>query len=293
MNIVKRFTIQVYNIGIVSRKVLETGILEGDIKWLKHQYKDRFFADPFLWFRDEHCYYILAEEMCFFEGYGRIVLLKVSKNDFSLKSKKIIIEKPFHLSFPFCEENGDYIIPEAVGSNKCMRYKIAKDTLEILSEEMLVETGLIDPVLLDWNNEEWIFAGHKQNPSGELFIYQKEGSGRFQLISECPVLISRGGSRSAGHFFEYKGELMRPVQDCTERYGKRTRIMKVTRLDKHGYQDEEFVVLTSGANPPFNETLHTFNLYGDIALVDGSVDTFTLNNVYNKLRKLFRRIKSN
>lgn len=291
MNFIKRFTIQTYNIGIVNSDILENGIMSGDIMWLKHKYKDRFFADPFLWFRDELYYYILVEEMCFYEEYGKITLLIVNKNDFSLKSKKVIIEKSFHLSFPFCEENGEEIYPEAANSGNFVKYKISKDTFEILSEEVLMNQGLIDPAILKLDNEEWIFTGHREKPSEELYIYKKNEIGKYQLVNELPILISKENSRSAGIFFNYKGQLMRPTQDCTERYGKKTNIMRIINLTGDKYSDEKFLELSSHNNPPFNETLHTFNFYGDIALIDGSVDVFSLCNIYHKARKLLFRLK--
>lgn len=290
MGFISRFTIQTYNIGIVGSKVLETGILGGDIRWLKHPYKDRFFADPFLWDRDEDYYYILVEEMCFFEEYGKITLLVVNKSDFSLKSKRTIIEKPFHLSFPFCKEKGDYIVPKASRSGKCVRYRISKDTLEIINEKTIANTGLVDPVIIQSKEgDECIHAGHLINPNGELFLYKKQENGLFELVNQHPVVIGKQISRLAGQLFEYKGCPMRPAQDCMERYGKETRIRKVVEITKRGLFDEDFIILTSKDNPPYDETMHTFNYYGDIALVDGSVDIFALSNVFHRFRKLIRR----
>lgn len=51
MNLYKKFLIQTYNIGIIKKsvnKILNDGVGKGDIIWLKHNYKDRFFADPFM-----------------------------------------------------------------------------------------------------------------------------------------------------------------------------------------------------------------------------------------------------
>ena len=55
MRIVDKFKIQTYNVGFIARpieEILKNGISKGDIIWMKHKYKDRFFADPFLWYRD-------------------------------------------------------------------------------------------------------------------------------------------------------------------------------------------------------------------------------------------------
>ena len=70
MNILDRFRIQTYNIGIIKKPindVLSNGIDSNSITWLKHTYKDRFFADPFMIDETEQYYYILCEEYLFFE----------------------------------------------------------------------------------------------------------------------------------------------------------------------------------------------------------------------------------
>lgn len=49
MKIIDKFRIQTYNIGFIKKnigKVLDEGLLKNDVVWLKHGYKDRFFADP-------------------------------------------------------------------------------------------------------------------------------------------------------------------------------------------------------------------------------------------------------
>jgi hypothetical protein len=291
MNILNRFNIQTYNIGITNKSILDNGIMVGDITWLKHHYKDRFFADPFLLSQDNTYYYVLVEEMCFFEEYGRIVLLKIDKENFSLKEKKTVIEKPFHLSFPFCEEGGSYIVPEAATSGECIRYNIDLETFEVLSEELIVNTGLIDPVIFDWKNESYIFATHKENPSGELFLYTWDDiSKTYFLATDDAVVTGRSGSRSAGRVFKYGNKLFRPTQDCTERYGRSTRVKEILYMGKTSIKERDAWIFSADDNPPFSETLHTFNVYDDIILVDGSVDIFSLWNGINRIRKLLRRI---
>ena len=63
MRLKDKFLIQTYNVGILKKAVdvvLAEGIKEKDIVWLKHPYKDRFFADPFVIDEDESNLYILV-----------------------------------------------------------------------------------------------------------------------------------------------------------------------------------------------------------------------------------------
>ncbi len=293
MAILASLTIQNYNIGIVDTDVIQTNIRPGSIKWLGHSYKDRFFADPFLWDRDDQFYYILAEELCFFEDFGKIVLLTVDKETFSLKAKRIVIEKPFHLSWPFCVEGEDWIIPEAGRTGRCIKYRLCKETFKILEEEVLIERGLVDPVFFNHNGTDWLLASHIENPDEELFLYKKEKTGAYSLVSDKPIVQGRKYSRSAGRIFEYQGRLMRPAQDSVERYGKYTRLNTIENLSTSDYAEQIYTIFSSEDNPPYNETLHTFNYYDDIALVDGSIDVLAPRNVYYKAKRVINRRQRN
>ena len=125
MDFINKFRILTYNIGFITnpiKEIIKNGVQRGDIVWVKHNYKDRFFADPFLWYRDKDFYYVLCEEMTFWDPKGVISLLKIQKDSYALVEKKTIIEESTHLSFPFCEENGNYVIPESVNSGQCKKY---------------------------------------------------------------------------------------------------------------------------------------------------------------------------
>lgn len=286
----KRFTLQVYNIGIVSGDVLEKGIQKNSIKWLKHNYKDRFFADPFLWYQDAEFYYILVEEMCFYLEYGRIVLLKVEKNDFKLIERKIIIEEPFHMSFPYCKVGGEYIIPEASMSGKCTQYKVSIDTHKVQEKIVLADDGIIDQIFMGNDKNRIMLGGRKNAPNSELYAYRLNEYGKYVLTSDNPICCGRYNSRNAGAIFEYKGSLIRPAQDCTARYGCGTVLMNVTNLDGDSYEQDEIMRLEGWGNPPYEETLHTFNYYDEFAILDGSIDVYSFRNYIYLARKLVRRI---
>ena len=76
-----------YNIGFVSCPL--KSILEGDtfsVNWLKHSYKDRWFADPFILDMTDNEIRILVEEWYDPIQRGRISRLVVDRSSFELKS---------------------------------------------------------------------------------------------------------------------------------------------------------------------------------------------------------------
>ena len=280
----KRFTIQNYNIGLVGGEAVERGIAAGDIRWLRHRYRDRFFADPFLWYRDEVHYYILAEELCFFEQNGRIVLLTVDKADFSLKKREVVLEEPWHLSFPYCEENGEEMMPEAVRSGQCVRYRLSKETHQVEERSVIAQCGIIDPIELKQGEETILLGSDSEDPNGSLYTYRKNGEGLYE--KEKLLCRDKGCARNAGRLFWHKGSLMRPAQVCINRYGEATVVL---RTEPDTLEQTQVLRMDGMENPPYGETLHTFNYYGDLALVDGSRDIFALRNIRYRARKYWKR----
>lgn len=295
MNFYKKFLIQTYNIGIIKKaigKILENGIEKGDIVWLKHNFKDRFFADPFMIKEDEDYYYILVEEFFFWEEKGKITLLKISKVDFSLAERKIIIEEPTHLSFPFCELNGTTIVPESVLSGKTKEYSIDLDTMTVVNSREILKEGLIDATFYtDHKKNKWILAAKMDNPKEDMYMYILNRDVYEPIKKGRVIANSIEETRSAGRLFEFNGNLYRPVQDSTQRYGRQTRIMRIDKLDEEEYKASCVRVISGKENPPYNETLHTFNVYDDCVIVDGSKDyfRFPMKILYKKCRWLFKK----
>lgn len=296
MNLYKKFLIQTYNIGIVKQPighVIDNGIGVNDITWLKHDYKDRFFADPFLIKEDCDYYYILVEEYLFWEEKGKITLLKIEKNNFSLVERKVVIEESTHLSFPFCEFNGQTIIPESVASGKTKQYSFDLAMMTVTESHVILDEGLIDAAFYtDRCNREWILTAKADKPKEDMYMYIKEGM-KYKPVKDGKVIAnSIKETRSAGRLFEFEGQLYRPVQDSTQRYGRQTRIMRVDKLDADDYKATCVQLINSIDNPPFNETLHTFNVYDDCIIVDGSKDyfRFPMKIFYKKFRWILRKV---
>ena len=62
MRLLDKFKLGYWNIGVIEQSI--DSFFAGneyEFRWKKHQYTDRFFADPFLYKSDNMYYYILAE----------------------------------------------------------------------------------------------------------------------------------------------------------------------------------------------------------------------------------------
>lgn len=293
MKIIDKFRIQTYNIGFVKKsigKVLDEGLLKNDVKWLKHKYKDRFFADPFMIKEDNDNYYILAEEFIFWEEKGKISLLKVDKKDFSLQMKKTVIEEETHLSFPYCTINGKVVTPESVKSGKTKGYLLNTDEFYVESDICILNEGIVDGVFYNDGHSEWLLANNEMNPKEDLYLYKREGIRWAKKNDGKPILKGIRVARGAGLIFKYNGKIYRPVQDCEGRYGRQTIIYELCEIRDDYIKCVEKIVLNSFENAPYDETLHTFNVYDNVIMVDGSKDfmRFPVKILYKKFRWMFK-----
>lgn len=293
MNILNRFKECTYNVGFVEKRIediLVSGIGKNDIMWMKHNYRDRFFADPFLIKEDKTFFFVLCEEYIFKKRVGTIVLLTVSKKEYKLINRKVLIEENHHLSFPYCELNGQWVVPEACWSGKAFAYQFDMDEMTIKKKIQIADEGLVDNIFYEDSNKIiWLYAGTTKCANSVLYEYKIDEKKSFVRVTQDPVESGWDRSRSAGMLFECAGKLYRPVQDCKERYGKRISIMEVLSIGEDGYKVHECRKIDSSENPIYNETMHTFNVYEDIILVDGSKDvlyfslTFFIKRIIKKI----------
>ncbi len=287
----KRFLLGVWNIGIIERSVQALMANKEDytIRWVKHKYKDRFFADPFLYKVDDKNYYILVEEFPFYANIGYISLLTVNRKTMKLIKKERWIEEPWHLSYPFVYKG--QIIPEAYRSGKVYAYDLPATQVE--NKKTIFESGLIDQTFLEYNGYEWIFATDKENALGGLKIYYREvGTEQWQAHTKNPVKEDVTNSRPGGHFFEMDGVLYRPVQDSQERYGRKIRIMRIDKLTVDEFEETEVAVFDSDKFPPYNKGFHTFNVEDGFIVVDGYKEkhSFFIKPMCIKMPALMKKI---
>ena len=268
MSFLDKFTLGVWNVGIIESDVRDVlGSASWRIRWMKHGYKDRFFADPFLWRQDEQHYYIVAEEFPFYSSRGFISVLKVGKVDFTLRDKRELIKTDYHLSYPFVYDSG-MVVPEQFRCGQSIAYRFDGDVLR--GAEVIMDHGLIDQTFLKYGGYEYIFATDCDNPLCGLKLFFREcGQRDWMAHSANPVSSDIRCARPGGHFFTIDGTLYRPAQDSEGLYGRQIRIMQVDELSPEQYREHEVCTVSPSGNPPYDTGLHTFNAEDGFVIVDG------------------------
>lgn len=289
MNIfIKKLSLFHYNIGFFNNETAALLHTEIHINWVKHPYKDRLFADPFILEVTEDLIKVLVEDFPYQEWKGKISLLTIGRYDYELKSKKTLLELDTHLSFPFIyrTETDVYVIPENSASGRLNAYRYDKKTESLHFESTLVEQPVIDPVIVRQDKHYILFGtlrGGREN--SDLYLWQsKDLLKGYAFITDTPVKSDKGSGRRGGDFFFLNNELYSATQSCVHNYGEALNICKVEDLS--GTKLVEKVVKTLHPDERYKEGLHTLNMHDGVCVVDG------LTYLFRPLQKILISIRN-
>lgn len=237
--------------------------------------KDRFYADPFP-VRHEGRNYI------FFEDYRyprqRAVISYVALDHNGLPSAaKIALSRDYHLSYPyiFTWRNDFFMIPET-SRHKTVELYCAERFPDDWQLERIIFTGVraVDSMIMEHNHLWWLFtnlATDGADTSDELHLFYADSPlGEWQPHKKNPIISDVRSARSAGRIFPYRGDLIRPSQDCSISYGKAIKLNKIIKMTKEEYEEIHF----SSINPDWNENIlatHTWNCLQGIEVIDGKM----------------------
>ena len=286
----KFFQYHTWNIGFVEQpveQILVNEYTDLTIHWLKHSYKDLFFADPFLLSVDEKYIQVLVEEFPYYKKKGVISLLTIDKQ-YNLLSKKTICNQPYHQSYPFILrfDNEIRVIPEASQSGALYSYRLNIEKGILEDKQMLINEPLLDSTIVYKDGLWWLFATKRgANSNKDLFIYYSENPlGGYNLISQEPVKKDLSGARPAGYVVNIDGDFYRVVQVCEHSYGEAVRIYKINILTKQSFE-ESFVKEIRLTDSIYSEGFHTLNGLQNLCVVDGlREDKVICRKILNELK---------
>ena len=257
-----------YNIGFVQEDL--QSVVNGapiHVDWLKHSYKDRWFADPFILDVTDDEIIVLVEEWYDPIRRGRISKLVVDRKTFELKHLKVMIDEGSHLSFPAIERRGGdvYIYPERAGT-KLESYLYDKENDCFVKTGLVSDLPLTDSVITDIFGERMLFSTKMPDANGkELGIYSFGGNMEKLKLIEYHH-FDENVSRMAGNFFECDGKIYRPAQICIKSYGDAVSLQQVSVEDGRWMFKE--VRRIYSPNPDLDLGFHTFNILDGVIVVD-------------------------
>lgn len=260
-----------WNVGFISstpEKLVSSKKL-GKIQWMKHNYKDRFFADPFILDVTYTEIRVLAEEYVFSNPPGLIVELVLDKDKKELKKRYELLRLPTHLSYPaIIREDGEvYVYPENGTSGKLNIYRYDSNAHKLVEPRCILEESVADATIYKKSDGAFLLTATKF-PDNQECVFAFEAPSLKSLFKQSmkePFTISRSCSRPAGNIFEVDGKVYRPAQNCVARYGADISIME---FDPKTFEESLSFILTPLCYA-YSLGLHTINFYEGLCAIDG------------------------
>lgn len=239
--------------------------------------KDRFFADPFL---AEYS----GRDFLFFENFsypqGKACISYVELfSDGSVTEPQLALERDYHISFPFLfeYEGCRYMIPETMEAKRIELYRAESFPDCWRFDRVLVDNiSAVDSTLVEHDGRHWLFCSIP-NQSGtcceELHIFYSECGplGPWIPHMQNPVMCDVRYARSAGAFFLEDGQLIRPAQDCSVRYGYALNLCRVDSLTPSVYRETLLNRTTPDCLSKRNLAIHTLNRNNRYEVRDGQM----------------------
>lgn len=236
--------------------------------------KDRFWADPFIIFKD-NMYYVFFEEFVYRKNKAHISFLTIKKNGIYSKPTRIL-ERSYHLSYPFVFSFNAkyYMIPESSANNTIDIYECTKFPEKWEFHKTLIENiTATDSTLFYKNGKWWLFTSitkyKNQKRENELSLFYSDSPMSSEWIShpKNPIVSNIKGSRSAGKIFEENGQIIRPAQDCSIRYGYGIIFYQISILNENDYQEKEIRTIY----PNWDKKMigvHTYGQENELMMID-------------------------
>ena len=284
----RKLSLGQWNIGLIeslNEKTIVSQITR--INWLKHNYWNCCFADPFIYCVRKDTVELFAEQIFFWRRNARLVKLTVDRRSGVLMQCTPILQLETHLSYPFIIQWNDrtYVIPENVASGRLDLYEYDEQTEKLRYLHPIIDAPLADATIVERNNLYYLFATKKGADNSDLHIWVSDNIfTNYSPLFDKPFKSDLQGSRMAGAFWRQGDRLFRPAQDCSKGYGVGILLYEVIDLSPNGYQ-EQLVNSFYPVDRYYDAGMHTLNIHQDIGIVDG----YRLK--INPLMKIAKKIK--
>jgi hypothetical protein len=287
-----------WNIGFceTSPEALVSSQKLPNIKWMKHSYRDRFFADPFILDATKTEIRILVEEYIFNSPPGLIVELVIDRKTFCLKQRYEILRLSTHLSYPAIIRKNDevYVYPENGASGKLNLYRYDRIAKKLIDPKSILDIAVADSTIYQIAEDKYILVATKYPKTQEnAFAFESEDfKGSYSEVSPMPFQKNIESSRPAGNFFRIGNKIYRPAQNCSKRYGAGISIME---FDPKTFTERPiFELLPTGYT--YSLGLHTLNFHKELCVVDGygyfypTLGRIYASSLFSNIRKIFKKL---
>jgi hypothetical protein len=234
------------------------------------------WADPFLLLHDGRKY-IFIEEMPHETQRGHIACLELDSK-LNIVSKKIILERPYHLSYPFLFFfNGHlYMMPETKSNRSIELYRCVKFPAQWeFAKTLMHDVKAVDATLVNKNGKWWLFVNIEEEGGSSwdtlhLFFADNPLTDQWTPHPHNPIVKDVSTARPAGNILVQNDTLIRPSQDCSVHYGYATNFNRITLLNEKDYAEKREWTFS----PPIRGNIigtHTWNELENIKVIDATL----------------------
>ena len=260
--------------------LIAKGVSNGSLSWNNFTPlippSDRIWADPFVWMHQGN-YFIFYEERLYSSDRGHIACITLD-NQMNYIANNVVLERPYHLSYPFIFEYQEqiYMIPETQKNRTIELYRCTCFPNHwVFVKTLLADIRAVDSTLLEAYGKWWLFAGIKEEGGTSwdalhLFYTDDLLSDQWIPHPRNPIVKDIRSARPAGRIFLNNGELIRPSQDCSVRYGYAINFNRISVLTDSEYEE----ICQWSLRPPAGRNIlgtHTWNESGGLTTIDALV----------------------
>jgi hypothetical protein len=235
--------------------------------------RGRFYADPFLFKKNEETYLFL-EDFDFQKNRAGISYLKID-NEGKLGNTETCLDNGYHMSYPFLSEIGGvvYMIPETRAQKTIELYQATEFPKKWELVKRIFENIIaVDSTIFEHEGKFWLFANIAvpgASTYDELHVFFADSlEGGWKSHPKNPVVSDVRRARPAGGLFWENGKLIRPSQDCSARYGYALAFNEIKVLSENEYREEPYSRIEPGWCPGSICT-HTYNRTEEFEVLDG------------------------
>lgn len=221
-----------------------------------------YYADPML-YEHEGQVWIFFEDYIYEKAHGRLCCAPVNP-DGTFGSMSVCLDLDYHLSYPFVfQHDGEiFMIPESVSKERVELWRATSFPLEWKLEKVLFEGLCVDTTPL-FHQGRWYFftamlSRRKTHAAFGALFSAESLTGEWVLHPANPISTDVRNARPGGDIVKTGDRLLRPLQDCGERYGRRLQIEEILELTPDTYRARRL----HSIEPDWEKKLEGVHTYG-------------------------------
>jgi hypothetical protein len=193
-----------------------------------------------------------------------------------------------HASYPFliADDGEIFMLPEYSASGRVQLFRADPFPERWLPDAVLLDDlAGVDPTVVNHDGRWWLFVGDlRDQADARLHLFMADRlRGPWRRHLRSPVKDDLASARPAGTPFVVDGQLYRPSQDCSRRYGEAVVIQRVDVLTPEVYAETPVLRIEPDPAGPYPHGLHTISAAGGRTLIDGKRERRSLRALLRAL----------